>query len=369
MSRTLFVYVARLYVLLTLGILASLTVVYLVVDFGEKLKIFTDRPALDVARLYGLKALVTLHLMAPAALLLAGGTTVSIFRRRSEWIAMQAAGASRWVLVLPIAVSASLFAVGFIAFDERVVTYAGTRVDRLMVDSFNRYGDFRFYYQPKQWFRVGQDVFQVRGDTDEDGTLHDVSVFSMSASFHLDSRVDVETMTHVEGSTWALHHAVTRRFLPDGESERIVEPPLLRSFAGTSAETFRVRQGRPELMTVHDILEQQQIRAKVGLPTERFWLALHNRFAYPLTGMAASLLAVTLALRPTRRGHLTLAIVEGLVVSVALFALLLTGKALVLGEHVPASVAAWAPVLALIVGSAVLWLSAEGRISLRRLAG
>ncbi len=368
MSRTLFIYIARLYVLLSLGILAALTVVFLVVDFGDKLKIFTDRPALDVARLYGFKALVAFHQLAPAALLLAGGTTVSILRRRSEWIAMQAVGASRWVMVLPIGVSALLFAVGLIAFDEEVVTHAGTRVDRLMVDSFNRYGDFRFYYVPKQWFRVGQDVFQIRGETDEDGTLHDVSVFSMSPSFHLDSRIDIERMEHVEGSTWALHHAVTRRFLGDGESQLVVEPPMLRAFAGTSADTFRVRQGRPEQMRVRDILEQQQIRANVGLPTERFWLALHNRFAYPLTGMAASLLAVTLALRPNRRGHLTLAIVEGLVVSVALFALLLTGKALVLGEHVPASVAAWSPVLALLSASAVMWLAAERRLSFRRKA-
>ena len=118
-------------------------------------------------------------------------------------------------------------------------------------------------------------------------------------------------------------------------------------------------------MRVRDILDQQQIRAKLGLPTQRFWLALHNRFAYPMTGVGAAMLAVALALRPNRRGHLTLAIVEGLLVAVVLFAFMLVGKMLVLGERVPALVAAWAPMLGLLGASAMLWSHAEGGLLIR----
>ncbi len=359
MSPTLFKYVARLYVLLLVSGLLALTLVFLVVDFGDRLRTFIDRPVVDVARLYGFKALVAFHQLAPAAMLLAGGATVSIFRRRAEWVAMQAVGASRWVMVLPMAVCASVAAVGFMAFDEWVVTHAGERIDRIMVDTFNRWGDYRFYYMPKQWFRVGQNVFQVRGDTDATGALHDVSVFTLSPKFALEARIDADTMTHDHGDVWRLGNATTRRFFDDGRSTRVNEPDVMIAFAGTSADAFRVRAGRPELMRVRDMIAQREIRAKVGLPTERFWLALHNRFAYPMTGVAATMLAVALALRPTRRGHLTLALVEGLLVAVVLFACLLVGKALVLGEHVPAAMAAWAPVAGLVVASAALWAVAE----------
>ena len=365
MSRTLFFYVARLYVLLTVTILGALTLVYLVVDFGDRLGTYMDHPLSQVARLYGYKALRELYQLAPAALLLAGGTTVSIFRRRSEWIAMQAAGASRWVMVLPIALSAVVFALGLMAYDEVVVTRAGTRVDQIMANDFNRWGDYRFFYFPKQWFRVGQNMFQVRGQSDEASTLKTVSIFTMSPTFHLDARVDADEMQHVEGSTWRLRTAVSRQFSQTGESTRQVDAERLVTFEGTDADTFRVRVGRPELMRVHDILDQQETRAKIGLPTQRFWLALHNRFAYPMTGVGAAMLAVALALRPTRRGHLTLAIVEGLLVAVLLFALMLIGKTLVLGERVPPFAAAWAPMVGLLGASAVLWSVAEGRLSRR----
>jgi len=365
MSRTLFIYIARLYLLLTLTILGALTLVYLVVDFGDRLGTYLDHPLSQVARLYGFKFLREVYQLAPAALLLAGGMTVSILRRRSEWIAMQAAGASRWVMVLPIAVSAGAFALGLMVYDERVVTHAGTRVDQMMANEFNRWGDYRFFYFPKQWFRVGQNMFQVRGQSDEPGTLKTVSIFTMSPTFHLDARIDADEMVHVEGSTWRLSTVVSRQFSQTGDSTHQVDAQRLVSFEGTDSDTFRVRVGRPELMRVRDILDQQETRAKIGLPTQRFWLALHNRFAYPMTGLGAAMLAVALALRPTRRGHLTLAIVEGLLVAVMLFALMLVGKSLVLSERLPPFAAAWAPMIGLLGLSAVMWSLAEGRLSRR----
>jgi lipopolysaccharide export system permease protein len=95
-------------------------------------------------------------------------------------------------------------------------------------------------------------------------------------------------------------------------------------------------------------------------------LALHNRFAYPVTGFAATMLALALALRPKRRGHLTLALVEGIVVTMTLFGLLLVGKALVLGEHLPAFAAAWSPIAVLLILSGAMWWRAEGQRSARR---
>ncbi len=289
MSKTLFFYVARLYVVIVLGILGALTVVYAVVDFGDRLSVFIDHPAREVMGLYGFKSLVYIYQLAPAAILLAAGMTVSVFRRRSEWVAMQAVGASRAVIVLPIAVSALLFAGALTVFDELVVTNSGTRIDQIMANSFNRWGNYGAYYFPKQWFRVGPNVFQVRGQTDEDGTIHAVSVFTMSPSFHLDSRIDADEMRNVDGASWSLHNAVSRQFLPNGDSSRTVDAQRVVTFEGTTRDTFRVRIGKPEFMRVRDLIAQQEIRSKVGLPTQEYWLALHNRFAYPMTGFGAAM--------------------------------------------------------------------------------
>ncbi len=116
-----------------------------------------------------------------------------------------------------------------------------------------------------------------------------------------------------------------------------------------------IAPGKPEHLRVPVLLAQEEIRRTVGLPVQELQLALHNRFSYPLTGLFAALISVGLALRPRREARLTLALVEGLGVAVVLWGLLVIGRALVLGDHVSAPTASWAPLATLALLSAALW--------------
>lgn len=362
MSPILFRLISRLYVAVFALVLAGVALVYLVADFSDRLNIFLEHSASDVAQLYWNKALVAVHQLGPAAMLLSGGVTVSLLRRKAEWVAMQALGASRWTVVAPIATAASIAAVGFVAFDELVATKAGERVDHLMANRFGRWGDYAFFYFPKQWFRVGSDIVHVRGGIDEQGALKDVTVYRLGPGFSLAARIDADALASLGADRWQLAGASERRFDVDGASTLHRDERRELVLTGSDPRTFRVRNGRPEQMSLGDLAEQRVIRARVGLPVQRFFLATHNRFAYPVTGVAAALLAVSLALRPARRGHLTLALIEGLLVSVVLFAFMLMGKALVLAEHVSPWVAAWAPAIGLTGLAFGLWGWAEGQL-------
>jgi lipopolysaccharide export system permease protein len=76
--------------------------------------------------------------------------------------------------------------------------------------------------------------------------------------------------------------------------------------------------------------------------------------------LPAAMIAVGLALRPGRRGHLTVAIIEGVTVAVVLWGLMVILRTLVTAQHVSAPVAAWAPVVLLSVLAAALWARREG---------
>jgi lipopolysaccharide export system permease protein len=116
-----------------------------------------------------------------------------------------------------------------------------------------------------------------------------------------------------------------------------------------------VKVGRPEQMRLSELNEQIRTRTEVGLPTRQFSLGYHNRFAYPFAGLPAALLAVGLALRPNRKGNLTTAMVEGLIVAVTLWGLMVVCRTLVLAERLSPAIAAWAPFVVLAVAAALLW--------------
>ena len=94
-------------------------------------------------------------------------------------------------------------------------------------------------------------------------------------------------------------------------------------------------------------------------------MALNNRFAYPLAAVPAALLAVGLALRLRRRGHLTAALIEGLVIAIALWGMMVVCRTLVLAERMPSGAAAWAPVAILVFAASTLWVHRERNLKWR----
>ena len=358
MRGLVFRYVVRLYLEYVAAIFFAVLAIFLIADFGDRVKLFTDRPWTDVALLYWNKALVAAQQLAPAALLLAGGAGVSTLRKRGELTALKALSFPPAALYLPVALCALVAAGGMVAFDEYVVTRASTQVDEITFNRFHTWGDWSRWFRQYQWFRRGDRVFYLRGGDAEHG-FDEVTVLTLSPDFRLSSRLDAARMEHVEGTRWRLRGVVERRLEPGGGVTRVGEGLYE---LGAPADAFRIRQGRPEQMQVGELSEQIEARRQAGLPTQQFILALHNRFAYPLTGVAAALLAVGLALRPGRKGHLTVALVEGLVVAVALWGMMVVGKALALAQHLPAGAAAWAPFAVLVVAAAALWLRREGKL-------
>ena len=363
---TLFLYVMRTYVRFAVGIFAAVLTVFLVVDFIDRARAYTGEGWVwDVLRLYGNKALVATQQLGPAALLLAAGATVSSLRKRGEVTALRALTFGPALLYLPIGLCALLACLGLIAFDEKVVVTASRRVDEISTQRFNRWGDWRLYYTPKQWFRRGEHVFFLRSGSAEEG-FRDVAVLTLTPQFKLERRLDAEAMYPLEGGTrWRLTGVVERTFRPDGRTAvRTLEEAEYE--LGVPARSFRIQPGRPEQLQVSALTEQIAARTEVGLASRQYALALHNRFAYPMAGVPAALLAVGLALRQNRRGHLTAAIVEGLLISVAMWGLMVVSRTLVMTERMAPAVAAWLPSMVLITVAAALWLRREGLLRLPR---
>ena len=358
MSRTLFRYVLIDYLRFFLGILLALTVVFLVGDFVDRAKFYTGPHwVADVAVLYGYKALVTLHQLAPAALLLGAGVTVSSFRKRGELTAVHSLAFGPTSLYLPIAVVAATVGLGLVVFDEAAVGHASRQVDVITRQRFHRWGDWRFYYDPKQWFRSGDRLFFLQGGS-ASGGFEDVSVLELTPDFQLRSRIDAHRMESLGGTRWRLTDVSERAFLPNGEST-LTRAPVRELDLGVNQQALNIRTGRPEQMRLEELVGQIRAREEVGLPYRSYVLALHNKFAYPFTALPAALLAVGLALRPGRKGHLTAAMVEGLVVALVLWGVMVVAKSLVMAARVPAPGAAWSPFVALLIAATVLWLRVE----------
>jgi lipopolysaccharide export system permease protein len=70
-------------------------------------------------------------------------------------------------------------------------------------------------------------------------------------------------------------------------------------------------------------------------------------------------------LRLRRKGHITAALVEGLLIAIVLWGMMVVCRTLVIGQNLSPVVAAWSPFAALTIASIGLWLRHEGKLTWR----
>jgi lipopolysaccharide export system permease protein len=348
----LFRHLCGQYFRLSCTVFSGVLTIFLVADFVDRAKSYNGPNWIrDVVVLYGFKAVVAGHQLAPAALLLGAGALVATLRARGELTAIQALGFPRWTLYGPVLVVSAIVAVGLVVLDEAVVGRASQRVDEITTLRFHRWGDWRSFFGRKQWFRHGDRILHLQEGSAEEG-FRGVTVLTLDAAFALTERLEADTMVHVDGPRWYLTGVTVRSF--DGHAGS-----QLRSLGdgvfdlGVERSDLSIRPGRPEQMSSRVLEEQIHARRQVGLPDRLFSLALHNRVAVPAMAIPAALLALALALRAGRQG-ITAVLMQGLLVTLALWGLMVVARGLVVGGRLPPALAAWAPVVVLGVSAALL---------------
>jgi lipopolysaccharide export system permease protein len=355
-SPTLFRYLLRRYLFTFVSLWAAVSAIFLVTDFVDRAKSYVGPNWVkDAAVLYWFKSFVVLHQLAPGVMLVAAAVMVSHLRKQGELTGMQALAFNPLVLLGPVALVAGGVALALIPFDNGVVARSNWMVDEITATRFHRFGDWQFYSARKQWFRHGNRVFNLQAGDAEEGFGH-VSILTLRPDFTLEGRLDAKRMTSVSGTRWRLYDVVDRTFQGGGVTGETRN--AVREFdLGVDARALSIRPGKPEQMKLQVLAQQIRAREEVGLPNALFRLAYANRFAYPLSGVPAAVLAVLLGLRQSRRASLTAAFVQGLLVATALWALMVVARSLVLGGRIPPALAAWLPALVLGVGCVVVWVA------------
>jgi lipopolysaccharide export system permease protein len=342
----LFAYAARRTLAAMLGALAGVVALYLAVDFVDNSAAFAGPGWVPAAlELYAYKAAVVAREVAPAALLLGASVAVSGFRSTREWTAMRAVGLGPWRLAVPVLVVTFVAGLALVALHDLVGVRAAERAEEISALRFGRGGDKRRYLaarEPKRWFRGedGRRIYHLRGRL-PGGGFENATVLEVDERFRLVRRIDAERMRPLAGE-WVLERVEDRTFGADGamtlvradaRSYRFDEPP----------EAFSVVAGRPAQMRWRTLVEQIALRRRLGLETVEFELERDNRIAYPFASVPGALVALALALRRNRKGHVSAALGEAVAVSLLFWAVQGVSWALALSGRVPTEVAAWAP--------------------------
>jgi lipopolysaccharide export system permease protein len=352
-SRTVALYMGRMFLVRTFGILAGLVLVLQALDLlGESGKILAipGNGDAEVWRYMSLRVPEIIARFLPFSVLLGTILTLITMNQNSEIVALKASGLSAHQVLAPlILASVGIAGISF-TFNERIVARATSTLDQWQKVNYGPLPIDRGE-RSNVWVRTDDDLIEVdqikgRGDAAQLGgiTLYERDRGSLRA-------IVTAPRGWRSGDGWAIGPA--RRF--DVATGKITQVGQMIIARGVTPDQFTLSTVDADGMTFGQLRAAIDDLSAAGRPTKSLEGALWHKLSGPLSSVLMPLLGAVAAFGIARSGKLFVRAVIGMALGFAYF--VADNFALAMGNlgAYPPFLAAWAPfLLFLLIGEAVL---------------
>ena len=330
---------------IALGVIAALI---MLIDFVEISRGVGSDVDLSGARIFGLMLLkspqVIIQLL-PFVFLFGTRAAFVGLNRRSELIAMRAAGVSAWRFVLPAAGAALVFGLITVSALGPLAASADGLFQRERTRLSGSAGGVEAV--PTVWIREGDDTRQmvIRAERQDRSSarLLDVTFFIYTNGAEgmrtFSERIDADSASLSNGS-WRLVNAVGAEI-----GQRAVRYATLDLPSSLADEEAFERFARPQATSFWSLPAQINRIEAAGFSSTAYRLRLQQLLATPLMFAAMSILAAAFSLRLMRLGDLARMSVAAVVLGFAFFFVNQAASAFGSAEVIPPWLAAWLPPL------------------------
>jgi lipopolysaccharide export system permease protein len=352
-SKRLALYMARIFVLRSLAVLAALVIILMALDLlGESGKILrvAGNDDADLWRYTGLRIPQLIARFLPFSVLLGTLITLATLNQNSEIVSMKAAGISAHQIIAPLVLASVGIAGLTFVFQERVVTRANAA---LATWQAVEYGPV-----PAQsgvannvWVRNGDDLIFAASVSGRGASTRLTGV----KMYDREGGTLVRTVAAPSGRPaqggWLLERA-TLFNVADTTAQTVPTTVIARGVDPTQFTLANIDPDEQNFATLQDSIRQME---EAGRPTGPLEAGLWHKISGPLSAVLMPLLAGVAAFGLARSGQLAIRAVIGMALGFAYF--VADNFALAMGNFgaYPPLLAAWAPFfLFLLIGETVL---------------
>lgn len=344
-----------------LAIIAALVMLIDFVEVSRGLNSDGELSAVKVLSLVGLKSPSVIVQLLPFVFLFGTLAAFVGLNRRSELIAMRAAGISAWRFVLPAAACAFVLGILVVTVVSPLAA-AGDSQWQSERSRINGKGKDLETDAPV-WLREGDEQRQmiIRGGTQnrQTGQLMDASFFIYTVmpdgQHRFTERIDAKTANLTAGR-WRLVDAT------GGQSGQKAVHYATIDLPSNLADKEAFQQfERPQSVSIWQLPQQIQRIESAGFASTAYNLRLQQLLSIPLMFAAMSILAAAFSLRLMRLGDLAKMAVSAVVLGFAFFFVNQFSAALGSAEVIPPFLAAWLPaVLTALAALTLLFYTEDG---------
>ena len=358
-SRTIAIYMAKMFLLRTFAILFALVIVLQALDILSESGAILATPGngeAQVWRYVSLRAPQIIAFILPFSVLLGTILTFFTMNQNSEVIALKAAGLSAHQVLAPLLVASAGVAVLSFAFNDRIVPRATAtlsawqKVDYgpIPIDSGDR---------SNVWVRDGDDLISVdlvqgRGANTQ---LGGVTLYDRKGGGSLQAIVRAPRGRRM-GDGWQIGPAT--RF--EVASGKLTSIPSMIIGRGVTPEQLTLASVNADGLSFKGLSNAIDDLREAGRPTKPLEGSLWHKLSAPMSAILMPLLGAVAAFGIARSGKLFVRAVIGMALGFAFF--VADNFSMAMGDlgAYPPFLAAWAPILLFfLIGEAVLFRTEE----------
>jgi lipopolysaccharide export system permease protein len=345
-----------------LVMISSMILLVQFVTLSRTVGVRTEVSAGDIFRLTLLQSPSVIQILLPFVFLFGGISAYVGLNRRSELVAMRAAGVSAWRFILPSAVAAFFFGIFAVLAINPVSAALNVRFEAERAKLMASYiGD-----APKDiWMRQGDEHTQMvihaksRDTIQGEVRLHDVSLFV----YQKNSFSQPEFKRRLEATEAVLHPGFWQltdvREATAGESS--VQSDSLSIRSPLDPEAAVERFASPDAIAFWRLPGAIKQTEDSGFSASGYRLRFEQLLSTPLMFAAMTILAAAFSLRLVRLGGLAGLAGAGVALGFVVFFFDRLSGALGRAHIIPLFAAAWAPaVVALLSGLTLLCYTEDG---------
>jgi lipopolysaccharide export system permease protein len=351
-------YVAGQFLILLVPILASFSLLYIVIDLFDRLDILLRHQATvgAAARYFLFKIPLMLTQLTPPAVITAVLLAFGLLGRRNEIIALRAGGIGLVHTAVPIIALAVVISIAALIWNETVVPYCSRRFEYVNNVEIRKRQVRGVLSERAIWYHGSDGFYHIDYVDRAHEAVFDLTIYRLDDAFRLRSVVQVPRAEWRHGA-WRVSDAVEYR-LGGADFTAAPVPPDGLTISETLADFLEV-QREPEELSYGALRDRIDSLTRKGIDASHYLVDLYLKLALPFASTVLAVVAVPLSGRLRRHPSITASVGLGTAVGFAYWVLLGLSTSLGQTGALPPLVAAWAANGIYLLLGATLFLYSE----------
>jgi lipopolysaccharide export system permease protein len=320
----------------------SLIVLFLIVDFFEKIRMFLSNQAaaMQMASYFIFSIPMIISYMLPPAVLLATLLTYSSLSKFSEITAMKANGISLYRISIPPLIFAVLISIFSFFFNELITPAAVQKTEHIIIVEVQKQKTLGFFKQNEIWYHGENAIYNFKMFDVNNDTLRGVTINYLNPDFTLKMRIDAQS-AEWKDDKWVFHNLLVTTFDINGvpilewSKEKIVNIPEKPS-------NFKVIQKDAEKMGYFELKKYVNKIQTEGYDVQSYLVDLQGKIAVSFVTIILVIIGISFSLRSERSGGVMQSIGIGIFVGFSYFVVHAFSMTLGRSGTLPPFLAAWA---------------------------